>query len=121
MRMLVVDDNQEIRNLLSCCLHDLGHCDTADNGLTAVEKFCQAFWDGDPYHFITMDCQMPVLDGFGAISMIRTFEASQHGQSYPIPICIISADNNCLQRYEKQHGQDTYLSYLRKPFRVDEL
>lgn len=121
MRILVVDDDDDMRDVLSCCLRYLGRCDTAENGLVAAEKFKQAYLEGFPYMLVTMDCQMPVLGGFGAISMIRTFETAQRGEWFRTTICIISADDNCLERYEQQHGLDSCLYYIRKPFLVDDI
>lgn len=121
MRILVVDDSRDIRDLLRCSLGDLGRCDLAENGLIAVEMVRQASSEHDPYALITMDCQMPVLDGFSAISMIRTFEAAQKEPLFRSTICIISADNNCLQKYEEKHGSDDFLHYLQKPFLLVDL
>lgn len=121
MRILIVDDNPDIRFLISLGIGYAGRCDLAENGLVAVELFRQASQEHDPYSLITMDCQMPVLDGFGAISMIRTSEVAQNENSFHSTICIISADDNCLQRYEQKNGLDNNLHYLRKPFLIKDL
>lgn len=121
MRILIVDDNPDIRYLISLSVGYAGRCDLAENGLAAVELFRQASLEHDPYGLITMDCQMPVLDGFGAISMIRTSETAQNENSFHSTICIISADDNCLQRYEQKNGLDNNLHYLPKPFLIEDL
>ena len=121
MRILVVDDNPDIRYLISRSLSYAGRCDLAENGLVAVEMFRQASAERDPYALITMDCQMPVLDGFGAISMIRASEAAQKNIRFHSTICIVSADDNCLQKYEQKNGLDDYLHYLHKPFLISDL
>jgi len=121
MRILIVDDNPDIRYLISRSLSYAGRCDLAENGLAAVEMFRQASAERDPYALITMDCQMPVLDGFGAISMIRASESAQKNIRFHSTICIVSADDNCLQKYEQKNGLDDYLHYLHKPFLVSDL
>lgn len=121
MRILIADDNPDIRCLISRSLIHVGRCDLAENGLAAVEMFRQADAEHDPYALITMDCQMPILDGFGAISMIRAFEAAQKRIRLHSTICIISADDNCLQRHEDKNGPDDNLHYLRKPFFINDL
>lgn len=121
MRILIVDDDKHLRILLSSCLNSIGQCETANNGRIAIEKFIQAYTEGNPYSFITMDNQMPVLDGLCAINTIRSFEISQKSRSPITPICIVSADEDCLEIYEQQYGKDSHLRYLPKPFRVQDL
>lgn len=52
MRILVVDDNPGIRDMLSSCRSYQGRCDLAENGLIAVEMFHQASSERDPYTLI---------------------------------------------------------------------
>jgi CheY-like chemotaxis protein len=121
MRILVVDDNPGLRDLLSCSLSYLGRCDQAENGLVAVDMYRQARAEHDPYILITMDCQMPVLDGFGAISMIRATEAAQKEPCFHSTICVISADDDCLERCEERRDTDDCLHCLQKPFLLADL
>ncbi|KAI5295566.1 hypothetical protein KEM56_005619 [Ascosphaera pollenicola] len=54
-------------------MHKLGYpnVDTYDNGLKAVEGLREKARQGNPYHIILMDVQMPVLDGYEATKMLR--------------------------------------------------
>jgi CheY-like chemotaxis protein len=121
MRVLVVDDNADVRDVLTCGLQYLGRCDPAENGLAAVEMFKEACRAGEPYGMVTMDCQMPVLDGFDAVCRIRGFEAGLPGNWFRTTICFITAEDQCLQRYEQQYGRDDALFSLPKPFRFLDL
>jgi CheY-like chemotaxis protein len=68
MRILVVDDNQENRLLLSSLLTRVGFIvNEAINGGEAVAVFKD--WRPD---FIWMDMRMPVLDGYEATKEIRS-------------------------------------------------
>lgn len=57
-RILVVDDSEAIRDLLSFVLKDVGGVDTAQNGLEALEKTAESHYD-----VIISDIKMPVMDG----------------------------------------------------------
>jgi CheY-like chemotaxis protein len=84
-RILVVDDdplNQEIARRM---LGRFGYAaEIAVNGEVAIQRFVSGKFD-----LILMDCEMPVMDGFGAAQRIRDLE-SQAGQ-HRIPIIAATA------------------------------
>ncbi|MGD0283193.1 MAG: response regulator [Dissulfurispiraceae bacterium] len=58
-KILVVDDNETIRTLLSSVLSSKGHkCDTACDGVEALEKF-----NATPFDAVIADIVMPRMDG----------------------------------------------------------
>jgi two-component system NtrC family sensor kinase len=60
-RVLVVDDEPEVANLLAEMLSGAGyHVETANNGRIAVGKLAET-----PYDVVVTDLKMPVLDGPG--------------------------------------------------------
>lgn len=68
--ILVVDDAEENRILLEKYLSPFEtNLQFAQNGAEAVEMTHQKKFD-----LVLMDIQMPVLDGFGALEKIRTFD-----------------------------------------------
>ncbi|UXI04366.1 response regulator [Photobacterium sp. TY1-4] len=78
MTVLVVEDTMVNQKVAQKMLERLGvEVELADNGKQAVEKFQQYTFD-----LIFMDCQMPVMDGFGATKAIREIEAD--GEHVPI-------------------------------------
>ncbi|NJL00856.1 MAG: response regulator [Spirulinaceae cyanobacterium SM2_1_0] len=72
-RILIVEDRWENRQLLIELLEPLGFAVKAvADGQAGVEA-----WESWQPHFIWMDMQMPILDGFGATRAIRAQEAEQ--------------------------------------------
>ncbi|HET7540382.1 MAG TPA: response regulator [Polyangiaceae bacterium] len=77
-RLLVVEDNAINQEVMIEMLRELGYCaDVADNGQIALDMLEQR-----AYPLILMDCQMPVLDGCQATTLIRQQEAP--GEHVPI-------------------------------------
>ena len=107
-RILVVDDEPDIRNILHILLSSRGYAvDEAENGLRAV-----ACVRAQPdYDLIIMDIRMPGMDGVAACTEIR-----QHSVA---PILFLTA------RTQEQDKLEAYSSggddYLAKPFSHGEL
>lgn len=75
-RMLVVDDNNENRQLLFKLLNPLGFkLQEATNGSEALE-----IWERSSPHLIWMDIRMPVMDGCEATRQIRAREQRREGE-----------------------------------------
>lgn len=69
LRVLLVEDNEINRLYASSILKNWGSMvESAANGYVAVEKVRE-----DNFDIILMDIQMPVMDGFEATQIIRTF------------------------------------------------
>jgi two-component system sensor histidine kinase/response regulator len=76
LRILVVDDNKVIRELVTRQLAKLGaESETAVDGKDALEKLAQGGFD-----LVLMDVQMPEMDGITATQEIRKQEqnSGQH-------------------------------------------
>ncbi len=67
VRILLVDDNEDIRNFAAQVLRDAG-CQTfaAGNGAQALDQLLQ-----QPVDLILMDCKMPVMDGYETTEELR--------------------------------------------------
>ena len=69
-RVLIAEDSAVNQKLLSALLSNLGYnVSVAENGLQAVELYCDA-----PFDLVLMDVQMPVMDGLQATQQIRERE-----------------------------------------------
>ena len=80
MKILVVEDLRAVAALMEARLVSFGHeVILAQNGLIAVEKFCEFQPD-----LVFMDIEMPVMNGFEATNRIRAFEATQQWAWTPI-------------------------------------
>ncbi len=67
-RILVVDDEPDVRELFNITLKMAGHTtETAKDGLEAVEKL-----EAEIPDLVLLDLMMPRLDGFGFLTRIRT-------------------------------------------------
>ncbi|NND96413.1 MAG: response regulator [Pirellulaceae bacterium] len=71
-RILVVDDRRDMIFLTQHLIEDAGGTVVAaENGSVAIERIEEAEKAGRPFDLITMDMQMPVLDGYEATRRLR--------------------------------------------------
>jgi PAS domain S-box-containing protein len=110
-RVLVAEDNLVNQKVAVRTLEMLG-CDAevAENGLLAVEAVSQSEFD-----IVLMDCQMPVLDGFGAAQQIRELERGARR----IPIVAMTA--NAMQGDRERCLAAGMDDYVPKPVTLNEL
>lgn len=79
-KILVVEDNKVNQLVAVTRLEKLGYdVEIANDGKAAVEAFQRQH-----YALILMDCQMPVMDGFEATTLIRQLESRHVRQHTPI-------------------------------------
>lgn len=107
MKVLIVDDEEMIRNVLREYVEFEGNeADEAADGMEAVKK-CR---DND-YDIILMDVMMPRLDGFSAVKEIKKFK--------DIPVIMLSARE---EEYDKLFGFEMGADdYVTKPFSPKEV
>lgn len=106
IRILIVEDEAPISNLMSLSLRKAGYfCDCAWDGEEAVEKI-----GGGKYDLILLDVMLPKIDGFELMDYIRPLE---------IPVIFITAKNSVSDRVRglRMGAED----YIVKPFEVIEL
>jgi PAS domain S-box-containing protein len=110
-RVLVAEDNLVNQKVAVRTLEMLG-CDAevVENGALAVEAVTQSEFD-----IILMDCQMPVLDGFGAAAQIRDGEQGKKR----IPIIAMTA--NAMQGDRERCLAAGMDDYVPKPVTLAEL
>jgi CheY-like chemotaxis protein len=113
-RILVVEDNSILRNLLLKWLSNKGYdlCAAVDGrqGVTVFEQ------DG-PFDVVLLDLSMPVLDGIGATSEIRAIEDRMKRESLTdIPRCRILALTGMSSLEDKRRAFEAGVDgYLVKP------
>ncbi len=70
--ILLAEDGPDNQRLISMVLRKSGAIVVvAENGQQALELCLEAVQAGNPFDTILMDMQMPVLDGYGATSLLR--------------------------------------------------
>lgn len=73
MRVLLVEDNNEIRSMFLDLLMDRGHSvvavDSAEKGILAVKA-------GSPFHAIVTDFNMPGLSGLGFLEILKELDVT---------------------------------------------
>ena len=74
MRVLIVEDQITSTELLKRTLSPYGHCDVAIDGKEAIEAFCLAWEEDQPYDLICLDIIMPEMDGREVLKAIRKKE-----------------------------------------------
>ncbi|WP_369777834.1 MULTISPECIES: response regulator [unclassified Streptomyces] len=108
-RVLVVDDNKVIRQLIKVNLELEGfEVVTANDGaecLDVVHRVCP--------DVITLDVVMPRLDGFGTAAQLRADPRTRH-----VPVAIVSASTQHEVEAGIEAGVDAFLA---KPFEPAEL
>ena len=108
-RVLVVDDNADMRDYLRRILGHDYHVDVVGDGSAAIEQVRSHTPD-----LVLADVMMPSLDGFGLLTAIRADDRTRS-----LPVILLSARAGDEARIEGlQAGADEYLV---KPFSAREL
>ncbi|MCB0355477.1 MAG: response regulator, partial [Bdellovibrionales bacterium] len=116
-RILIVEDGLDNQRLISFLLKKEGmQVELADNGKIGYEQAMAAAESGQPYDFILMDCQMPVMDGYTATEIIRNKSTNQNIKT---PIIALTA-NAFREVKEKcfEYGMDDFAT---KPIKQEDL
>ncbi len=96
-RLLIAEDTESVRNILTLQLNKLGiEADFAEDGMEAIEAL-----KSGKYGILISDLHMPKLDGYGLVKHIRDEEQSS-GKHFPV--IVLTADVQMSQR-------DTYLEH----------
>jgi len=110
-QILVVDDDDNVRSATVSMLQHLGY-----NTLAAGDAFeaVQIFRDKvERINAVLLDLKMPVKNGWECLNDLRTVS-----KETPVVLCSGFDPNNNVRTSMRN---DEYLSFLQKPYRVDEL
>jgi DNA-binding response OmpR family regulator len=110
IRILVVDDQQEILDVTTTVLEGAGHNVTAvRSGGEALKQLAEQAFD-----MVLLDINMPGMDGWEVLRLIRVDEELAN-----LPIAMFSIKGEIHDKIQgMQDGADDYIT---KPFVVDEL
>ena len=113
--ILIVDDVPVNRMVLEAKLREMGaKIQCAPNGLAAVDMVAEAEVARNPFDFVLMDLQMPIMDGFEATHTLR-----QRGFTKPIVALTANHGNDaqaiaagCNQVLQKPTNRETLLDAI---------
>lgn len=108
-RVMIVDDNADVRSYLFEHLHSSFDVIEAQDGQAAWDALQQA-----PVDAIVSDVMMPRMDGFTLLAKLKT-----HPQFHTIPILMLTAradEEDQLKGLEAKAD-----AYMAKPFKIEEL
>lgn len=106
IKILIVDDELPIRELLRMSLSDAGfQCTCADNGLTAANLL-----ENNHYDLVLLDIMLPHIDGYELLEYIKTIHT---------PVIFLTAKGSLNDRVKGLNlGAEDYIV---KPFEIVEL
>ncbi len=109
-RILVVDDNRFMVNVLRSCLEQAGYAvSAASTGLTALKLAAQ-----EDFHLVLLDVVMPDMDGLEVVRQLRNNTRTSH-----LPVILLSSRNSVADKVKGlEVGADDYMT---KPFESAEL
>lgn len=114
-RILVVEDNPLNREIICDILTSYGcEVDEARDGTFAIEKVNMG--GVGFYNMILMDIQMPVMDGYEATRIIRSFQSEELSN---IPIVALSA--NAFAEDKRKALECGMNGFVTKPLSIDKL
>jgi CheY-like chemotaxis protein len=96
-RLLIVDDDSEIRTMFARALRSLGEIEEATGGAHALRALSAREFD-----CIVLDLHMPSVDGFAVLEAL----ASKPGPNRDTPIFVVTADGSDQARLRalRQHA-----------------
>jgi CheY-like chemotaxis protein/HPt (histidine-containing phosphotransfer) domain-containing protein len=78
IRALVIDDDNVCRKHVEMVISSFCDCQFAHNGQEGLDAFKAAIQEGRPFDLVTLDIQMPVMDGHETLEEIRNYEREQN-------------------------------------------
>ena len=113
IRVCIAEDNVINRKIAVSYVGKLGlQCEAFEDGKLAYEALKRASKEGNPFHVVLMDVQMPVLDGYEATKAIRKDEDSNVRE-----ILIIAMTASAIRGDRERCLEAGMNDYLAKPVR----
>lgn len=113
--VLIVDDDEMIRDVLQKALHDAGYAIVrVGDGEDALDVL-----RATPYHAVVLlDVMMPGMNGPTMLAQLADDPELAHRHAW----VVMSANHGALQHISAEHATDDLaLVFLRKPFTIDNL
>ena len=109
-RILVVDDQRDIRDMTALVLSGAGYrVDTVGSGASALSTL-----ERDRFDLVLLDINMPEMDGWETLRLIRCDE-----ELTAVPVVMFSVKGEIRDKIESL--QEGAVDFVTKPFIVDDL
>ena len=120
MRTLIVDDELTGREKIHELLKIYGECTCVESGHEALQLFKEALRAGTPYELITLDIDMPIMDGIEVLNKIRQLEKELEVpfdmQAKIVMVTYIDEKDKCLDAIAKKCND-----YIIKPLNEEKI
>jgi two-component system chemotaxis response regulator CheY len=97
MKVLIADDCEMSRELLSVAFEGLARVECAEDGERAVQLFTGALEQGNPFDLVCLDITMPRMTGHEVLRTIRALEAEAGGRTVVFMITASSSPDDMLE------------------------
>ena len=123
MRILIIDDDYISRTQIKALMLGYGDCDIAPNGKIALTLFEAAHAENMPYDLISVDVDMPGMNGQEVVNEIRKREdalgaLAKKTESKIIMVSAMDDGKNIMTSFRK--GAEGYLVKPVNPARLKE-
>jgi len=83
-RVLIIEDSEFNAFIIKKFLEKMGYqnIDIASDGLSGFERFIEAAGNNVHYNLVTLDIQMPVMDGRDCLKKIREYEIQKKNETF---------------------------------------
>ena len=117
VKVCIAEDNPINQKIAINFVKKLGfNCEAYADGQQAVDALGRASDDGNPFHLVLMDVQMPVLDGYNATREIR-----KHSDPRVRDVLVIAMTASAIRGDREKCLEAGMNNYLAKPVRADTL
>jgi len=112
---MVVDDELVSRKKMEKIMMDFGECLPVEGGQEAIASFKQALDEQAPFSLITLDIEMPGMNGTEALQQIRKIEKDQQVQKDQ-QVKILMVTSHSRKEFVINSVQSGCNGYIVKPF-----
>ena len=120
MKILILEDDRHLLDLLTRNMMMYGECYSTDNGADAVRVFDEAMTSHEPFDVALLDVMLPGMSGYEVLEYIRQIEAKWKRDGLKgakvIMVTALNSSKNILQAF-----RENCEGYLTKPYTTDEL
>ena len=93
MKCLIVDDDIVSRKKMEKILENVGECETTENGMDALAAFGNACEKNLPFDLVTLDVNMPGMDGTEVLENIRRME-KEMARDLRVKVLMVTANSD---------------------------